>query len=190
MHAAACNVQHVLKACWHLRWHGAGSTCVLLKLHWPTKYHPYKCSQRYAGQERPRAHASERLCHRGPGAGPAKREAGKTGQEGAVPILIPLCCALCGKVRTVEPECQSAFLVALQCCAYMCICLLQACRKSSIACLLIFDRMLPAVQVTVRYKGTHKGKVFDESKGKGFSFRLGEHPVLGMGSLECVRGVS
>ena len=29
-------------------------------------------------------------------------------------------------------------------------------------------------QVVVRYKGTHKGKVFDETKGKSsFTFRLG-----------------
>ncbi len=36
--------------------------------------------------------------------------------------------------------------------------------------------MLPA-QVVVRYKGTHKGKVFDETKGKAtFSFRLGALP--------------
>lgn len=33
----------------------------------------------------------------------------------------------------------------------------------------------------MRYKGTHKGKVFDESKGKGFTFRLGEQPLLGWG---------
>ena len=39
-------------------------------------------------------------------------------------------------------------------------------------------------QVTVRYKGTHKGKVFDESKGKGFTFRLGEQCLLGLGALD------
>ncbi len=38
--------------------------------------------------------------------------------------------------------------------------------------------MLPA-QVVVRYKGTHKGKVFDETKGKAtFSFRLGALPKI------------
>ena len=35
------------------------------------------------------------------------------------------------------------------------------------------------------YKGTHKGKVFDESKGKGFTFRLGEEPLLGVGAIAC-----
>lgn len=37
----------------------------------------------------------------------------------------------------------------------------------------------------MRYKGTHKGKVFDESKGKGFTFRLGAQPSLGVGPNDC-----
>lgn len=45
--------------------------------------------------------------------------------------------------------------------------------------MLFFD-----VQVTVRYKGMHKGKVFDESKGKGFTFRLGEHPLPGFVAID------
>ena len=42
----------------------------------------------------------------------------------------------------------------------------------------------------MRYKGTHKGKVFDESKGKGFTFRLGEQPLLSVGAIDCLCAVS
>lgn len=41
------------------------------------------------------------------------------------------------------------------------------------------------VQVVVRYKGTHKGKVFDETKGKAtFSFCLGVLPQCSV-LLQC-----
>ena len=47
------------------------------------------------------------------------------------------------------------------------------------------------VQVTVRYKGTHKGKVFDESKGKGFTFRLGEQSLLRLRAFDfCALSVT
>lgn len=42
------------------------------------------------------------------------------------------------------------------------------------------QRWCVSQQVLVRYRGTHKGKVFDETKGKPFTFRLGElHSLLG-----------
>ena len=52
-----------------------------------------------------------------------------------------------------------------------------ACHRSA-ACGHSGETVQPwRVQVVVRYKGTHKGKVFDETKGKAtFSFCLGVLP--------------
>ena len=86
MPAAVCAVQHVMQVCIGscVRLCCARQTCVCCpRCPAATDAQARARSQRRGGQGRPRAHVRQRLCHRAGGAGPAEREAGKAGQEGA-----------------------------------------------------------------------------------------------------------